>query len=178
LYTSAEQKESDKVMIKNKKATVLVLLLSAAVIAVAVLTVLTCKNKGSDSEQTESPASGMFTVETPYVNLQFPQKWEKDLVIEKNEILTEGDVYRLEVYYAPEGKDMIHLFDISFGELNYCLGTINSDGIEIKVDIDNSYELPEGGDYSTEELDAAANMKAYYSEIIEYLQSLENFSFS
>ena len=163
-------------MIKSKKIVVIIALLTVAVIVMAVA--VACEYRGADSPQKGSAEQGMFMVDTPYVNIPFPEEWEKHLIVEKNEILVEGDVYRLEVYYSPEGKDMIHLFDISFGELEFFIGTINHDGVATKVDIDTSYEIPDSGDYTAGELETAANMQGYYTSIIEYLQELDSFSLS
>lgn len=89
------------------------------------------------SEEEQIRSEEVFTIETKYCNLCYPEKWKENLQIG----IDENDVYT--VNFSADG---IELFDLSFnGEDGYALGTLKTEegNFVVRVvsyDIDDSIE--------------------------------------
>lgn len=89
-----------------------------------------------------------FVIETPVVDLYYPEKWNDFVRVEQ----IEGDFHTVQFFATIEGKNEIQLFDVLLGgEEGYLLGYIKGENNEeISVNI-VSYDFELGDDWTSEE---------------------------
>lgn len=113
-----------------------------------------------------------FMVETPYVNLYYPKKWEKQISIKHND----DEIYLVEFYATVGDEKEVHIFDIAFGEKEGSnLGTINVEGKdEIAVNV-VSYNFEPDEKWTDEENEEIYMMLEDINYLIGKLQMEEGF---
>lgn len=76
-----------------------------------------------------------YEIETPYVNLHYPVKWQNNTRIE----IEEGKVYKVHFYATVEGREEQLLFSIGFNNPEgYELGNLTtSDGTTVNVTVES-----------------------------------------
>lgn len=115
-----------------KKRIVLIIGLLILVVVGAVFII------GSAKEDTNVPFyttdETVFVIETPYCDLSYPIKWEKEL---KTEVVENGESYTVKFYTTIDEKN-IPLFDVNFGgKEGDPLGTLTCEGNDISVNVIN-----------------------------------------
>lgn len=107
-----------------------------------------------------------YVIETEYVRLYFPKKWEENLEIE----IVEKDAYIVEFYGKVEGKDCQKIFDIVFnGDAEKMLGTVEANGENIYVGF-NFAEPEISENWTIEEADIIYAMQEDVNYLIGMLE--------
>lgn len=107
-----------------------------------------------------------YVVETDYVRLYFPQKWEANLETE----IVEEDGYIIEFYGKVEGKDRQKIFDVVFnGDAENMVGMVDVNGEAVYVGF-NFAEPEIGEDWSGEEEDMIYAMQEDVNYLIGMLE--------
>lgn len=101
------------------------------------LCVTGCGRKGADAEQGSAPASGetemlapeepdtVYEIETPFANMQFPEKWKDNLTVKTAE-------NSADFFAVFEGKPETLVFTLRLGEGDgYHLGTLGDQELYI-----------------------------------------------
>lgn len=125
--------------------------------------------KGTVEQMIE--ASG-FLIETPFVNLYYPEKWKEQIRVEQ----LEGNVYYVQFFATVGDNEEVHIFDIAFGgEEGSTLGMINDENNEsIPVNI-ISYDFEFGEEWTTDEINEMYTMLEDINYIMGMLSKQEGF---
>lgn len=112
-----------------------------------------------------------FKIETPYVELNYPEYWKKQVRVEQ----VEDSVYTVQFYGILEGKEEQHMFDIVFGgDEGTPIGYVESNGEEIVVNV-VSYSLNLDESWSEEETTTLYTMQEDINYIIWSLEESKDF---
>lgn len=191
MNSDEEENEVEKV---NNKNTVLVFLLGMLIGAgLGVFLSVTVLNKQSERMSTDiaveqqefegnvfeddvveelgvvadTPDEEGLVIETPVVNLNYPEKWENQIRIEQ----IDGEPYIVRFFATLERKDEKHIFDIIFGKTEgILLGTLNETDVYL-----NYAEVVFDESWSDEDADTIYAMQEDVNGIIEMLQEEEGF---
>lgn len=105
-----------------------------------------------------------YVIETDYVRLYYPQKWEDNLETE----VVEDEGYVVEFYGKVEGKERQKIFEVIFnGDADIVIGTVENNGENIYVGF-NLTDLELGDDWTDEEADIICAMQ----EDVNYLMGM------
>lgn len=150
-------------------------LISCGIIAVVALDRESNNSTAIETEQQGQVTSTLdqmfeqegFIIETPIVNLHYPEKWKEQIRVEQ----IEGDVHTVQFIATVEGKEEVHIFDIAYGsEEGYTLGYLEDDNEE-KVPVNIiSYDFELGEEWTEEEKNEVYTMLEDVNYIIEILQ--------
>lgn len=107
-----------------------------------------------------------YVIETEFVRLYFPKKWEENLETE----IIEKEAYVVEFYGKVDGKNRQKIFDIVFnGDAENMLGTVEVNGESIYVGF-NFAEPEISKDWTTEEADIIYAMQEDVNYLIGMLE--------
>lgn len=119
-----------------------------------------------DTSDEEVPEEG-FVIETPVVDLNYPEKWKDQVRVEQ----LEGDLYTVRFFAILEGKEEQHIFDVVFGKTDgLLLGTLEQTEIYLVYN-----EIAFDESWSEEESNEIYAMQEDVNCIIEMLQKEEGF---
>lgn len=107
-------------------------------------------------------------IETPYVVLQYPSRWEETVRVEQ----IEDDVYTVAFYGTVENREEHHLFDILFGDGDgFEIGKILVDGKVVRMCV-VTYDLKTDESWSDEEILELKGMREDVQHIISSVSTL------
>lgn len=107
-----------------------------------------------------------YVIETDYVRLYYPQKWEDNLETE----VVEDEGYVVEFYGKVEGKERQKIFEVIFnGDADIVIGTVENNGENIYVGF-NLTDLELGDDWTDEEADVICAMQEDVNYLIGMLE--------
>lgn len=116
----------------------------------------------------EMSAEEDIAIETPFVDLYYPEKWDGLLRIEERE----GDTYTVRFFAQIEEREEQHIFDIIFGKTEgILLGTLNETEIYMFYT-----ELIFAENWSEEDKNTIYAMQEDVNHIIEMLQKEDGFT--
>ena len=113
-----------------------------------------------------------FKIKTKYGELYYPIKWQDQVRIEQ----VEGEVYKVQFFATIEGKEELHIFDVSFaGEEGSLLGYLEGEnGEKVSVSI-ISQELEFDKEWTEDEKSVIYTMLEDINYIIGKLQKEAGF---
>lgn len=170
---------------KDSKNFIIVLLSIICVVLIVMVIVLLLNNlrdksdEGKSAELVENSGESEvieeeegFAIKTPYCTLYYPVKWENQV----NTEIQEGEVITVQFHGQVEGKETLHLFDISFGsDEGDTIGTIDAeDGTKISVNV-VLHELLLDESWTDEEKNEIYTMQEDINYIIDRLEQEEDF---
>lgn len=127
------------------------------------------EDKGTMEQMLQEPG---FVIETPFVDLYYPEKWKEQVRIEQ----LAGEDYCVQFFAVVGEYDEIHIFDIEFGgEAGSVLGTINvKDDESIPVSV-VAYDFEVDDQWNSDEINEVYGMLEDINYIIGMLLQEEEF---
>lgn len=113
-----------------------------------------------------------FGISTSYGDLVFPKEWEKYI---ETEIIVEEDIETVQFWVSVEGKEKLHVFDISFGGEGLKLGSITNNSNEVVNVCIMSYTYEIDDTWSDQDIEILKSIEHDINYLIEELQNLDNY---
>ena len=144
-----------------------------ALIGVILVAVIVLLVKNSGSETPKEPQAPGFEIQTPYIALKYPEKWQDSV---RTEITGTDTEYFVTFYSLIAGKEDTELFSVFFNqESEFLWGTLKTEeGKDISVGFSFAeLNLDEG--WTQEETETVYAMQEDVNYLLDDLSRKENF---